>query len=160
MDSLLRILTDDARLSLEDMAAMTGSTPSEVAGKLDEYRKKGIILGYRAVVNYDKLGSEIVSSIIELRVSPKRDMGFDEFAETLARFPEVDSVYLMSGGFDILLRINGKSFKDIAMFVAKRLSPMESVLSTATHFVLKVYKEQGFLFTDDRKDERGFTTLW
>jgi len=130
-----------------------------VADRLDEYRRKGIVLGYRAVVNYDKLDSEIVSSVIELRVSPKRDMGFDEFAETIARFPEVDSVYLMSGGFDILLRINGRSFKDIAMFVAKRLSPMESVLSTSTHFMLRTYKEQGFLFCDERKDERGFTTL-
>jgi Transcriptional regulators len=159
MDNLLKLMIEDARLSLEQLASLTGMTEAAVADKLDEYKNNGIIAGYQAVVNYDKLDSEIVSSLIELRITPKRDFGFDEFAETIARFPEVDSVYLMSGGYDILVRVSGANFKDIAMFVARRLSPMDSVLSTATHFVLKTYKDSGFLFMDEKKDERGLTTL-
>ena len=159
MDNLLNLMIEDARLSLEQLASLTGMTEAAVADKLDEYKRSGIIAGYQAVVNYDKLDSEIVSSLIELRISPKRDFGFDEFAETIARFPEVDSVYLMSGSYDILVRVSGANFKDIAMFVARRLSPMDSVLSTATHFILKTYKDSGFLFMDEKKDERGLTTL-
>jgi DNA-binding Lrp family transcriptional regulator len=159
MDNLLKLLAENARLSLEELSSLTGAAPEAVADRLDEYRSAGIVAGYQAVINYDKLEGEVVSSIIELKVSPKRDLGFDEFAETISRFPEVDSVYLMSGGYDILVRINGGSFKDIALFVARRLSPMESVLSTATHFVLKTYKERGFLFAGEKKDERGLTTL-
>ncbi len=159
MDMLLKLLTEDARLSLEQLASLTGLDEAAVAAQLDDYKKRGIIAGYQAVINYDKLDDEVVSSIIELRVTPKRDFGFDECAETIARFPEVDSVYLMSGGYDIFVRVNGASFKDIAMFVATRLSPMESVLSTKTHFMLKAYKDRGFLFVEEKKDERGFSTL-
>ncbi|MEG1557924.1 MAG: Lrp/AsnC ligand binding domain-containing protein, partial [Oscillospiraceae bacterium] len=110
-------------------------------------------------VDWEKAGSEEVSSLIEVRITPKRDFGFDEFAATISRFPEVESVYLMSGGYDISIEVKGKSFRDIAMFVAKRLSPMESVLSTATHFVLKKYKERGVIFCDAQIDERGIATL-
>lgn len=159
MDTLLKLLSEDARLSMEQLASLSGMSEIEVAAALDDYRKKGVVAGYQAVINYDKLDSEVVSSIIELKITPKRDFGFDEFAGTIARFPEVDSVYLMSGGYDIMVRVNGTNFKDIAMFVAKRLSPMESVLSTATHFVLKTYKERGFLFVDEQSDERGLASL-
>lgn len=159
MDTLLKLLTQDARLSLEQLASASGMREEDVAAAMDDYRKKGIIAGYQAVLNYDKLDSEVVSSIIELKISPKRDFGFDEFAGTIARFAEVDSVYLMSGGYDLMVWVNGSSFKDIAMFVARRLSPMESVLSTATHFVLKTYKERGFLFAGEQTDERGLASL-
>lgn len=159
MDTLLKLLTQDARLSLEQLANMTGMTEAQVAAAMDEYREKGVIVGYQAVVNIDKLDGAVVSSIIELHVSPRPDQGFDGLARTIAGFEEVDSVYLMSGGYDILVRINGASFRDIAMFVAKRLSPMESVLSTATHFLLKVYKERGFLIEEEPVDGRGFATL-
>lgn len=159
MDSLLKLLSEDARLSLEQLATLLGTTEAEVAARLDDYRKSGVIAGYQAVINYDKLHDEMVSSLIELRIAPRRDTGFDEFAESIARMPEVDSVYLMSGSYDVLVRVNGVSFKDIAMFVARRLSPMESVLSTATHFILRSYKERGFLLTDGRRDERGLTSL-
>lgn len=159
MEMLLKLLSEDARLSLEQLASLTGTTEQEVAEKMDEYRRRGIIAGYEAVIDWERAGIDRVLSLIELRISPKRNFGFDEFADTVARFPEVETVYLMSGGFDLAILIHGKSFKDIAMFVSKRLSPMESVLSTATHFVLKTYKERGALFIDKIEDERGLGAL-
>ncbi len=159
MEMLLKLLTEDARLSLEQLASLTGQSEQEVAAQMDELREKGIIAGYQAVVNWEKAGIEKVLSLIEIRISPKRDFGFDEFADAIAHFPEVETVYLMSGGFDICITMHGASFRDIAMFVAKRLSPMESVISTATHFVLKTYKERGILFTEKKEDERGFASL-
>ncbi|MEG1017896.1 MAG: Lrp/AsnC family transcriptional regulator [Oscillospiraceae bacterium] len=159
MDMLLKLLEENARLSLEQLASLTGRTQKEVADTLDELKDKGVIAGYQAIVDWEKAGSEEVSSLIEVRITPKRDFGFDEFAATISRFPEVESVYLMSGGYDISIEVKGKSFRDIAMFVAKRLSPMESVLSTATHFVLKKYKERGVIFCDAQIDERGIATL-
>ncbi len=159
MDKLLTLLEDDARLSLEQLASLTGLSTEEVAARMDSYEKEGVIAGYRAVINWEKAGSDLVSSVIELKISPKRDFGFDECAFAIASFPEVENVYLMSGGYDISLTMHGRSFRDIAMFVAKRLSPMESVLSTATHFVLKVYKQNNVMFADRERDERGFTSL-
>lgn len=159
MEMLLKLLSEDARLSLEQLASLTGTTEQEVADKMDEYRREGIIAGYEAVIDWERAGIDRVLSLIEVRISPKRDFGFDDFADTIARFPEVETVYLMSGGFDLAIMIHGKSFKDIAMFVSKRLSPMESVLSTATHFVLKTYKERGALFIDKIEDERGLGLL-
>lgn len=159
MEMLLKLLSEDARLSLEQLASLTGTTEKEVAEKMDEYRRRGIIAGYEAVIDWERAGIDRVLSLIEVKISPKRDFGFDEFADTIARFPEVETVYLMSGGFDLAIMIHGKSFKDIAMFVSKRLSPMESVLSTATHFVLKTYKERGALFIDKIEDERGLGAL-
>ena len=159
MEMLLKLLSEDARLSLEQLASLTGQTETEVAERMDELEKSGVIAGYQAVVNWEKAGLEKVQSIIEVRISPKRDFGFDEFAASVARFPEVENVYLMSGGYDISITIHGTSFRDIAMFVAKRLSPMESVLSTAAHFVLRTYKERGIILTDKPEDERGLASL-
>ena len=159
MDMLLKLLSEDARLSLEQLASLTGTSEQEVAARMDELKEKGVIAGYEAVINWEKAGVERVQSIIEVRISPKRSFGFDEFADTIARFPEVETVYLMSGGYDISIMMHGKSFRDVAMFVAKRLSPMESVLSTATHFVLKTYKERGILFEEKPVDERGLASL-
>lgn len=157
MDILLKLLDENARFSLEELASITNTSVSEVAAKLDEYERTGILRGYKAVIDWEKAGSEMVSSVIEVRITPKRNFGFDEFAETVASFPEVQSVYLMSGGYDILVEVLGKTFRDIAMFVAKRLSPMESVLSTATCFVLKRYKERGVILSDIKHDERGYS---
>ncbi|MEG0751276.1 MAG: Lrp/AsnC family transcriptional regulator [Oscillospiraceae bacterium] len=159
MEMLLKLLSEDARLSLEQLASLTGQSETAVAQRMDELKNEGVIVGYQAVVNWEKAGLEKVQSIIEVRISPKRDFGFDEFADAIARFPEVENVYLMSGGYDISITIHGASFRDIAMFVAKRLSPMESVLSTATHFVLKTYKERGIILAGKPEDERGFASL-
>ena len=144
MEKILKILEENARISLEDIATMVESTPEEVAKQIDAYQQAHVINGYRALIDWDKAGADRVQAIIELRVSPKRDCGFDEVAANIARFDEVDSVMLMSG----------KSFQDIALFVAKRLSPLDDVLSTATHFVLRTYKKDGVLYGLEPTDER------
>jgi DNA-binding Lrp family transcriptional regulator len=154
MEKILRILEDNARTSCEDIAAMVGLAPAEVAQKLDEYQQGHIINGYKALIDWEKAAVPHVQAIIELRVSPRRDRGFDEIALAVANLCEVDSVSLMSGGYDLALVISGKSFQDIALFVAKRLSPMDGVLSTATHFVLRTYKKDGVLYGVDNEDER------
>ena len=142
MEKILKILEENARISLEDIATMVESTPEEVAKQIDAYQQAHVINGYKALIDWDKAGADRVQAIIELRVSPKRDCGFDEVAANIARFDEVDSVMLMSGGYDLSLVMSGKSFQDIALFVAKRLSPLDDVLSTATHFVLRTYKKR------------------
>ncbi|MEG1651040.1 MAG: Lrp/AsnC family transcriptional regulator [Oscillospiraceae bacterium] len=159
MEMLLKLLSEDARLTLEQLASLTGKTEQEVGEQMDDLQSKGIIAGYEAVIDWERAGIDRVLSLIEVKISPKRNFGFDEFADPIARFPEVETVYLRSGGYDVSIMIHGKSFRDIAMFVSKRLSPMESVLSTATHFVLKTYKERGILFIDKIEDERGLGSL-
>ena len=144
MEKILKILEENARISLEDIATMVESTPEEVAKQIDAYQQAHVINGYKALIDWDKAGADRVQAIIELRVSPKRDCGFDEVAANIARFDEVDSVMLMSG----------KSFQDSALFVAKRLSPLDDVLSTATHFVLRTYKKDGVLYGLEPTDER------
>ncbi|NCC07049.1 MAG: Lrp/AsnC family transcriptional regulator [Clostridia bacterium] len=156
MEKLLKILEGNARISLEDMATMINEAPETVAMKMDQMQKAHIINGYRALIDWEKAGVAHVQAIIELRVTPRRDCGFDEVAATIANFEEVDSVLLMSGGYDLSLVVKGTSFQDIALFVAKRLSPIEGVLSTATHFVLKTYKKDGVLYGDEMKDEREY----
>ena len=155
MENLLKLLNENARLSLEELASLTGISEKAVAARMDELEREGILRGYRAVIDWEKAGSEMVSSIIEVKITPKYSFGFDEFADAVAKFPEVTNVYLMSGGYDILIEVLAKNFKDIAMFVAKRLAPMESVLSTATHFILRKYKDHGVVFSTFGRDERG-----
>ncbi len=154
MEEILQILEKNARISFEDIAIMTNSTNEEVAKKIDEARAAHIINGYRALIDWDKADIVQVQALIELKVQPRRDCGFDQIANTIAQFDEVDSVLLMSGGFDLSLQVRGKSFQDIALFVAKRLSPIEGVLSTATHFVLRTYKKDGALYESEPVDER------
>ncbi len=154
MEKLLKLLESDARLSVEELAVMTGKTPEEVAQRMDDYKASHIINGYRAIVDWERAEVARVQAIIELRVSPRRDCGFDEIAQSLAELEEVDSVMLMSGGYDLALVVTGKSFQDIALFVARRLAPIDGVLSTATHFVLRTYKRDGVRFGGDPHDER------
>lgn len=125
MEKILKLLEENARMSVEDIAGITGDSPEAVARKLDEYAKNHVINGYHALVDWEKAGVPRVQAIIELRVSPRRESGFDEIAETIANFEEVDSVMLMSGGYDLALVLNGKSYQEIALFVVKRLSPLE-----------------------------------
>lgn len=155
MEKLLKLLDSDARLTNEQLAVMLGTGEKEVAEKISEYEKAGVIQGYKAVIDWDRTDREYVTALIELRVTPKRDLGFEEIADRIMRFDEVESVYLMSGGYDLAVIISGRTFKDIAMFVAKRLSTLDSVLSTATHFVLRRYKDAGMIFLGEEKDERG-----
>lgn len=159
MDKLLMLLDQNARLSNEQLAVMLGITPEEVKAAIEKYEKDGVIRGYKAIVDWDKIDREYVTAYIEVKVTPKRDQGFDEIAEKIMEFPEVESVTLMSGGYDLSAVISGKSFKDIALFVAKKLSVMDSVLSTATHFALRRYKDGGISFVDKEVDERGINIL-
>ncbi|MBM6920899.1 Lrp/AsnC family transcriptional regulator [Phocea massiliensis] len=157
MNKVLRILEENARYTNEEIAMMTGKTAVEVAEEIDRLEKDGVIRGYKAIVDRDRLSDEMpnmVSAIIELRVTPKRDAGFDEIAEKIAQYSEVEDVYLMSGGYDLALTITAKSFKDIALFVSQRLATLDSVLSTATHFILSRYKEKGVVLHTGQTDER------
>ncbi|HJC07462.1 MAG TPA: Lrp/AsnC family transcriptional regulator [Candidatus Gemmiger stercorigallinarum] len=159
MQELLQILEKNARLSLEDIAAMMDVSAAQAAAMLDEANEKGYIHGYQALVDWEKAGVNQVEAMIELHVSPRKDRGFEEIAAAIAAFEEVDAVMLMSGGYDLLVSIKGKSFQEIALFVAKRLSPLDDVLSTATSFVLRTYKRGGVLFQDEEIDERECTVL-
>ena len=159
MQELLQILEKNARLSLEDIAAMMDVSAAQAAAMLDEANEKGYIHGYQALVDWEKAGVNQVEAMIELHVSPRKDRGFEETAAAIAAFEEVDAVMLMSGGYDLLVSIKGKSFQEIALFVAKRLSPLDDVLSTATSFVLRTYKRGGVLFQDEEIDERECTVL-
>ena len=157
MNTILQILADNARLTNEQLAAMTGKTTVEVAQEIDRLQREGIFKGYKAIVDWDKTDRSLCLARIELKVTPKSGMGFDEIAGTIAQFDEVQEVYLMSGGYDLALEVAGKTFKDVALFVAHRLAPLESVQSTATHFVLKKYKEQGVVTVDTDQDMREVT---
>lgn len=155
MDQLLSLLSENARLTVGQMAAMLNISEKEVTEKIDHYEKEGIIRGYKAIVNWEKVDKNKASALIELRVSPKRDRGFDEIAGRIMQFEEVESVYLMSGGYDLAVKVHGKSMQDIAMFVMRRLAPLDSVLSTATHFILTRYKDDNVILNaGEVQDER------
>ncbi len=154
MDKLLKLLDSNARLTTEQLAVMLGRTEQEVADQMAELERSGAIRAYKALIDWDRTDREYVTAIIELRVTPKRDTGFDSIAQAIMRLEEVESVYLMSGGYDLSVVVTGRTFQEVAMFVAKRLSSMDAVLSTATHFVLRRYKDQGVMFLDEPKDER------
>lgn len=155
MYDLLKLLEENARFSEAELAAMLNMSEEEVHAQIEKYSREGVIRGYKAIVDWDKTDNDVVSARIEIKVTPKRDTGFDELAEFISSFEEVQSLYLMSGGYDLAVTIVGKSFKDIANFVAYTLAPIDSVQSTATHFVLRKYKDRGALVCDPGKDERG-----
>ena len=154
-EKLLDLLSQDARLSTAQLAAMTGSSEDEVVSQLKHYEKNGTILGYKALVDWDKTDREYVTALIELKVAPQRDRGFDKVAEKIYNFPEVKSLYLMSGSFDLAVFIEGRTMKEVAYFVAGKLAPLEYIVATATHFVLRKYKDKGVVYGPCEKDERG-----
>ena len=155
MDKLLKLLDANARLTDAQIATMLNCTEAEVHARIQTLEKNGIIRAYKALVDWDKTEKDTVTAIIELKVTPRPDVGFEGIAEQIASFEEVESVYLMSGAYDLSVRVNGRSLQDIAAFVAKRLAPLESVQATATHFVLRRYKESHVPFLNETKDERG-----
>ena len=152
--SLLDILREDCRTPLEKMAVMTGASMDEVASAIDEMESRKIILRYSPVINWDRTDRERVEAMIEVRVTPQRDMGFDAIARRIYRFDEVKSVYLMSGSYDLLVLVEARTLKELAAFVSGKLSPLETVTGTATSFVLKRYKEEGVIFENDDTDRR------
>ena len=154
MDELLRILQGNALESHENIARMLGLPPAEVRQRIADYEKRGVIRGYQAILNEDKLELDKVTAVIEVKVTPQREGGFDTIAERIGRFPEVRSAYLMSGTYDVLLFVEGRTLRDVAAFVSERLSTLEGVLSTSTHFMLKTYKRFGVLMHQPSSDER------
>ena len=155
MDKLLQLLNTNSRLTDAQMAVMLNSTEEEIRAAVAALEASGVVRGYKPLIDWEKTGEEVVTAIIELRIAPSKDEGFDGIAKTIMSFEEVEGLSLMSGGHDLMVTVNGRSFKDVAMFVAKRLSSLDGVLGTATHFVLKKYKERGVLFEEEERDERG-----
>jgi DNA-binding Lrp family transcriptional regulator len=154
MDELLKLLQSNALESHENLARMLGLAPAEVSRRIADYEKRGVIRGYQAILNEDQLELDKVTAVIEVKVTPQREGGFDTIAERIGRFPEVRSAYLMSGTYDLLLFVEGPNLRDVAAFVSERLSPLEGVLSTSTHFMLKTYKRFGVLMHQAGSDER------
>ena len=152
--SILDILQEDCRISLEKMAVMTGASIQEVAAAIDSLEARKIILRYSPTINWDRTDRERVEAMIEVRVTPQRDMGFDAIARRIYRFDEVKSVYLMSGSYDLLVLVEARTLKELAAFVSGKLSPLETVTGTATSFVLTRYKEEGVIFENDDADRR------
>jgi len=157
--SILDILTDDARTPVSQMAVMLGKSQAEVADTIARLEKQRIIIKYPALINWEKVDIDQVEALIEVRIAPMRDRGFDAVAEQIYRFDEVASVYLMSGGYDLLVNMKARTIRQLALFVAEKLSTIEHVISTATHFVLKRYKDQGILMDEGDDDYRLKVTL-
>ncbi len=159
MNKLLSLLENNARLSNKEIAVMLGKSEEEIAKEINLLESTGVLKGYKAVIDKDKAEYETVTALIEIKVQPKYGHGFDDVANRISRLEEVESIYLMSGGFDFAVMVTDKSFQEVAMFVAHRLSPLEGVVSTATHFILKRFKEQGVIFSEQAKDDRGTVSL-
>lgn len=154
MNEILDILRKNARMSVEDIAKMTRLTPAEVTERIDAYEKAGTIRGYRALVNEDHLPDDRVTAVIEVKVQPEREGGFDRIARRISGFHEVVNMYLMSGKYDLLLFVEGATLREVASFVSERLATLDGVLSTGTHFMLKTYKQDGVLMEAEKVDDR------
>ena len=151
---ILKLLSENAKYTEHDLSVMTGMSEDEVKSEIFEMEKDGLIRGYKTVIDWESLDSAKVSAIIELKVEPQPDAGFEQIAESVMKFSEVESVYLMSGGYDLCVIVKGKTFQEVAMFVAKQLATMEHVVSTATHFILRRYKELDIELCSSDKDDR------
>lgn len=157
-EKILAIIEKNSRIDLKDLAALLGESEVAVANEIAEMEKENIICGYHTMINWDNTGDEKVIALIEVKVTPQRGMGFDKIAERIYQYSEVNTVYLMSGAFDFTVMIEGKTMREVAQFVSEKLSPMESILSTATHFVLKKYKDHGTVMCGKTEDERMMIT--
>lgn len=154
MEEILEILEKNSRLSEEELAVMAGKTVEEVKAAIKDYEENNIIAGYTTLINWENTSRDTVTALIEVKVTPQRGEGFDKVAERIYRFSEVKACYLMSGGFDLTVIVEGKTMKEVALFVAEKLAVQESVLSCATHFVLKKYKDKGTIFEEKPMDDR------
>ena len=154
-EKLLDLLAQDARLTSAQLAAMLGESEEDVAAAIKAYEKNSTILGYKTVVDWDKTSKESVTALIEVKITPQKGMGFDEIARQIYSHHQVESVYLMSGGFDLCLIVEGHTMRDVAYFVAEKLATIDGVASTATHFVLQRYKDGGIVFDNEETDKRG-----
>ena len=157
-EKILTFIEKNSRIDLKELAVVLGVEEAAVMNELEAMEKENIICGYHTLINWDKAGVEKVSALIEVRVTPQRGMGFDKVAERIYNYPEVRSGYLISGAYDLMVILEGKTLKQVSGFVSDKLSTLDSVLSTATHFILKKYKDHGTIFTKKSKDERMLVT--
>lgn len=153
-EELLRIIEKNSRMDLKELAVILGVTEIDVVNELAALEAEGIICGYHTLINWEKTSVERVNALIEVRVTPQRGQGFDSVAERIYKYPEVHAVYLISGGYDLLVTLEGKTLKQVSTFVSEKLSTLDQVLSTATHFILKKYKDHGTVMAEPAKDER------
>lgn len=158
-EEILKLLERDARLSTEEVAVMIGLSVDDTAEVIAELEKEKVILGYSTLINWEKTEANMVTALIEVRVTPQRGQGFDSIARRIYHYPQVQSCYLMSGGFDLMVIIEDSSLKDVAMFVSDKIAPLESVVSTSTHFILKKYKMNGTEFVVRDEDHREAVVL-
>jgi DNA-binding Lrp family transcriptional regulator len=154
MDPLLKLLRENAGLKIEQLASFLGVPAADVAARIKAYEQDRVILGYRTILNEEKLGRDIVRAVIEVKITPERGGGFDRLADRIAKYSEVESCYLMSGGYDLLVVVVGNNLREVATFVSEKLATIQGVLSTATHFLLKPYKEQGVMMSGAPVDPR------
>ena len=153
-ERILAVIEKNSRIDLKDLAVLLGESEPAVANEIADMEKEHIICGYHTLIDWDKAGIEKVTALIEVRVTPQRGMGFDKVAERIYNYPEVNSVYLISGGFDFMVTIEGKTLREVSQFVSNKLSPLDSVLSTKTNFILQKYKDHGTVMAEPAKDER------
>ena len=156
---ILKMLEKNSRIELKDIAVMLGESEIEVANEIARMEKENIICGYHTLINWDNTTEEKVTALIEVKVTPQRGLGFDKVAERIYNYPEVEAVYLMSGGFDFTVFIEGKTMKEVAMFVSNKLAPLDEVQSCATHFVLKKYKDHGTVIVEKKVDTRELVSF-
>ena len=157
-EEILQVLEKNSRIDIDELAVRLGISEVEVANEIAQMEKENIICGYHTLINWDKTSHDKVTALIEVKVTPQRGIGFDAIAERIYKYSEISAVYLMSGGFDFTVIIEGKTMKSVAQFVSEKLAPLESVLSTSTHFVLKKYKDHGTVLDGEEKDERILIT--
>jgi DNA-binding Lrp family transcriptional regulator len=154
MDPLLKLLRENASLNSAQLAQMLNDRPENIAARVKDFESSNVILGYRTILNEEKLGRDIVRAVIEVKITPEREGGFNRLAERIAKYNEVTSCYLMSGGYDLLVFVEGATLREVATFVSEKLATIQGVISTGTHFMLKPYKIDGVLMTADRVEER------
>ena len=157
-DKILAVIEKNARIDLHDLATLRGESDAAVANEIADMEAEKVICGYHTLINWENTDNEKVEALIEVKVTPQRGMGYDKIAERIYQFNEVESVYLMSGAFDFTVFITGKTMREVALFVADKLAPIDQVISTATHFVLKKYKDHGTVIGETREDERQMIT--
>lgn len=157
-EKILTAIDKNSKMAAADLAIMLGTTEEEIISTIKQMEDEAVICGYPTLINWDKVHCERVTALIEVKVTPQRGLGFDKIAERIYQFTEVQSVYLMSGGFDLTVILEGKTMREVANFVSEKLAPMDAILSTATHFVLKKYKEHGLPLVHTKTDERMLIT--
>ncbi len=158
-EKILNYIETNSRIDIHDLAIMMGTDETTIMNELEEMEQTHVICGYHTLINWEKAGIEKVTAMIEVRVTPQRGMGFDKVAERIYNYPEVNSVYLISGGFDFMVTLEGRTLREVSEFVSDKLSPLDSVLSTKTNFILKKYKDHGTIMAEQRKDERELVSL-